>query len=74
MFQRNKLQVYDGGYINDVIKSSIDRIIIESPKVDDIDIKELERDIILCYLFYGFTPLDFYLFNFHIGRRFGWRW
>ena len=67
VFQRNKLQVYDGGgYINDVIKSTIDKIIIESSKGDDIDIKKLERDIILCYLFYGFTPLDFYLFNFHI--------
>lgn len=66
IFQRNKLQIYDGGgNFNDIIKTSIERIKIESSNDITISVAHLKRDIILCYVFYGFTPIDYYLFNFH---------
>lgn len=62
-FRRENLTIYDGGgSFNNVLNDVAEKILLEDPYVDKSIIL---KDIVWCYICYGFTPLDYFLFNFH---------
>lgn len=55
-------QVYEGFRFGDMFNHSFDAIV---KKDDQVLRKSLKKDAVRCYLRWGFTPRDYFLFGFH---------
>ncbi len=58
-------QIYEGFKFGDTFDSTYDSIVSSEKENDSSTRKKLKSDALRCYLRWGFTPRDYFLFGFH---------
>lgn len=58
-------RIYEGYKFGDTFDSAYDSIVLSEKKDNVTTKKKLKSDALKCYLRWGFTPRDFFLFGFH---------
>lgn len=60
-----RIRVYEGELLDSQMDEMIDIFLSNAQKQEKSYLRKLKNDIIYCYVLYGFTPRDYFLFNFH---------
>lgn len=59
------VKIYEGELLEDQLNEVLEKYLTSKQKADSHYIEKTKKDIKWCYALYGFTPRDYFLFNFH---------
>lgn len=62
---RGGVKIYEGELFENQLNEVIEKYLTNEQKANSHYVKKLIKDIKWCYALYGFTPRDYFLFNFH---------